>query len=77
MNILKNKKFRVIVRPNAKKNEIAGFDEKENAVKVSIAAPAEKNKANRELVSFLSRILGRKVRISSGLSSKKKTIETE
>jgi uncharacterized protein (TIGR00251 family) len=45
----------VRVSPNAPRNEIAGFAE--GVLRVKVAAPPEKGKANRELVSFLSRVL--------------------
>jgi len=72
--VLKKDKFKVIVRPGSKKNEITGYDEKENAVKINIAAPADKNKANRELIKFLSKLLKKRVRIASGLASREKII---
>ena len=74
-DILKKEKFKVIVKPNSQKNEITGFDEKENAIKINIAAPADKNKANKELIKFLSKALKKRVRIASGLTSKEKIIE--
>ena len=67
--------FKVIVRPNAKKNEIKEFDEQKQAYRVSIKAPAEDNKANIELIKFLSKELGKKVKIISGLRSKEKLIK--
>ena len=54
MNI-PSKKFKIIVTPNAKANEIAGFDEARNAYRIAIKAKAEDNKANIELVKFLSK----------------------
>ncbi len=75
--ILQKKKFKVIAKPNSKKTEIAGIDERENAVKINVSAPADKNKANIELIKFLSKLLKKKARISSGLSSREKIIETE
>lgn len=45
----------VRVSPNAPRNEIAGFAE--GVLRVRVAAPPEKGKANRELISFLSRAL--------------------
>jgi len=74
--ILKKEKFKVIVKPNSPKNEIVGYDEKKNALKINIAAPADKNKANRELIKFLSKALKKRVGIASGLTSKEKIIET-
>jgi len=46
----------VKVRPAARQNEIKGFTG--GVLEVRIAAPPVDNKANLELVSFLSRVLG-------------------
>ena len=46
----------VRVYPNATKNEIAGFND--GVWLVRISAPPVKGKANTELISFLSKILG-------------------
>ena len=42
-----NKSFKIIVKPNSKKNQIVGFDKNKNAIRVDIKAPAENNKAQR------------------------------
>ena len=68
--------FKVIVKPNSRKNDILGYDEEKQAYIISIKEKAEDNKANRELIRFLSKILGRKARIKSGLKSREKIIET-
>ena len=60
----------VIVKPNSRKTEIMSSED--STLKIAVAAPAEKGKANVELVKFLSKQTGRKVRIISGLTSKKK-----
>ncbi|HLD87352.1 MAG TPA: DUF167 domain-containing protein [Candidatus Nanoarchaeia archaeon] len=73
---IKEDVFRVIVKPNARKSAILGFDEARKAYKIAVSEPAEDNKANKELIRFLSRELGRAVSISSGFSSKIKTIKT-
>ena len=75
--ILGKKKFKIIAKPNSVKTEIAGFDEKENALKMNVAAPADKNKANIEIIKFLSKALKKKVRISSGITGKEKIIEVK
>ena len=64
--------MRVTVKPNAKRNEI--LDETSDHIKVAIAAPADKNKANKELIKFLSKHFKKKVRIKSGLTNKEKII---
>lgn len=68
------KRFKVIVKPNAKKTGILGFDENKKALRVAVSAPPDKNKANVELVRFLSKNF-RPVRIVSGLSSREKLLE--
>jgi uncharacterized protein (TIGR00251 family) len=44
------------VHPNAPKNEVVGFAG--GVLRVKIAAPPVKGKANRELIVFLSQLLG-------------------
>jgi len=71
--ILKKNKFKVIVKPNSRKTEITG--EENNAIRLNVAAPADKNKANIEIVRFFTKLLKKKVGIASGLTSKEKIIE--
>lgn len=72
--IIGEKRFLVIVKPNSKKNELVGFDAERNAYIVRVSAPADKNKANVELCRFLSKKLKSRVRIISGLRSREKVI---
>ncbi|OGO31177.1 MAG: YggU family protein [Chloroflexi bacterium RBG_16_56_11] len=44
------------VTPNAPRNEITGY--REGVLSVKIAAPPVRGKANRELITFLSKTLG-------------------
>ncbi|MFN7991573.1 MAG: DUF167 family protein [Candidatus Micrarchaeia archaeon] len=46
-------------------------------VKVHLRSPAERNRANLELVSSLSSLLGRGVRIISGQTSRKKRLSID
>lgn len=69
---IKEEIFKVIVKPNSRKNEILGYDEEKQAYIISIKEKAEDNKANIELIRFLSKMLGRKARIKSGLKSREK-----
>lgn len=71
--ICKNK-LKIIVRPNAIESSIKGYDERRNALKVDISAPPDKNKANKEVVKFFSKLLKRKVSIKSGFASKEKLL---
>ena len=62
----------VRVKPNALKTEV--LEKNENVWIIAIAAPADKDKANKELVRFLSKTLKKKVRIKSGMRSRDKTL---
>ena len=64
----------VLIKPNAPKNEIMSYSEAEDYFKIAVAAPPKDNKANLELVRFLSKLLGKPVRIKSGHTSKRKTL---
>lgn len=66
----------VHVQPNARQNEIAGLHG--DALKVRIAAPAADNKANAELIDFLSESLGipkSAIVIRRGATSRRKVVE--
>ncbi|MBI4453623.1 YggU family protein [Candidatus Woesearchaeota archaeon] len=76
-NYIKNNHLKIIVRPNSNKNEIIEFNEDKRALKVNIAAPADKNKANKEVIKFFSKLLKKKVEIKSGLTSKEKLLRIE
>jgi len=63
------------VHPNAPRNEVAGFAA--GVLRVRVAAPPVKDKANKELVAFLSQILGVSkgaLTIIKGRASKNKVI---
>ena len=71
---------RVSVRavPNAKKTGFAGMAG--SVFRIRISAPPDDNRANRELLRFLSDRTGIKeknIRIIKGLKSKDKTVEFE
>ncbi|MEM4336567.1 MAG: DUF167 domain-containing protein [Candidatus Woesearchaeota archaeon] len=72
-DILNQKNISIIVKASSKENAILGVED--NSLKVSIAAPANKDKANKEVIRFFSKLLNKKVRIKSGLKSRKKIIE--
>lgn len=65
-------KLRIKVRSASKKTEIKGV--KDGVVLVNIVAPADKNKANLEVVKFFSKLLKKQVRIKSGLKSREKVL---
>ena len=64
-------RVQVVVKPNSKKTEILEL----SPLKVAIAAPPKDNKANIELIKFLTKHYKRPVRIVMGLTSKRKLIE--
>ena len=67
-------KFKIIVKTNSKKNEIV-YDEVKKFYRVNIKEKAEDNKANKEIIKFLSKLTKKKARIISGLRSREKLIE--
>ena len=63
------------VYPNAGRNEVMGFTE--GILRVRIAAPPVKGKANKELVAFLAQLLGvgkGSINIVKGHTSRNKLI---
>ena len=67
--------IKVHVQPNANQNKVTGF--RDGILQVKIAAPPIKGKANRELVKFLSSLLGiskSDLSIEKGATGKTKTI---
>ena len=72
---IKESKFKIVVKTRSNKNELLEFDKEKKAYRVNIKSAPENNKANIEIINFLSKVLKQKVRISSGLKSKEKTIE--
>ena len=65
----------VHVNPNAGQNKVVGFQN--GLLKVMIAAPPTRGKANQELLRFLSDFLGvskSNLNIEKGMTSKKKTV---
>jgi len=64
----------VYVQPKAKRNEIEGVDEWRGRLKVKIKAPPIGGKANKELVKFLSKVLGAEVELVRGETSREKDL---
>ena len=57
MSILENEaKVALLVHPNATRNEVSGFSD--GVLRVKIAAPPTRGRANKELTAFLSQLLG-------------------
>jgi uncharacterized protein len=72
---INDQKMSVIVKPNAKKNEVLGYDEHKKAVRIAVKAVPDKGKANTALMKFVSKLLGVKVRIVSGKKNRTKILE--
>ena len=72
---IKEDVFKVVIKPNSLNNEIMGFNKDKKAYLIKIKARAEDNKANKELIRFLSKVLGKRVKIKSGFKSREKIIE--
>ncbi len=71
---VKNNRLSVAVKPNANKTEIIGFDESKSSLKIAIAAEPEDDKANKELIRFVSKALKRKALIEKGRTSREKIL---
>ena len=67
-------RLKIIVRPNASKNKIIGFDSGRNAYRVNIHAHPEQGKANVEVIKYFSKLLKKKVEIVTGHTSKEKVL---
>jgi len=68
-------KISLRVYPNAARNEVVGFTGE--VLQVRVSAPPVKGKANRELIAFLSRLLGAKkdsISIIKGHTTRSKVI---
>ena len=61
------------VRPNAKKTAIT--DIKDNIIFLDVASAPEDNKANIEIIKFISRQMKKQVRFLRGKSSKTKVLK--
>jgi len=75
MGEIKQARIAVQVQPNASQNKVLRFQD--GVLQVRIAAAPVKGKANRELINFLSDILGiskSNLTIEQGLTSRKKVI---
>jgi len=67
--------IKVIVKTNAKKNEILGFDKEKAAFVVSVKAPPEKGRANIEVIKIFSKEYKQPVSLVSGFKSKVKLLQ--
>lgn len=72
--LAQERNIKIIAKPNASSTKITGIDEARNALRVDVAAPADKDKANKEIIRFFSKFLRKKVSIAHGLRSKEKIL---
>jgi len=75
-----DKKDHIVVKvkvvPGSRKFEFPfGYDEWRNAITVRVSSPAEDNRANKELIRELKKILNTDVEILSGLKNPLKTLK--
>ncbi len=75
MKDIREDNVKVILKPDSPKNKIIKFDSERNAYIVEIKAPARNNKANLELVKFLSRFFKKDVKLIKGFKSREKTLK--
>lgn len=69
-------RVRLLVQPRASRTEVVG--EHGDAIKLRVAAPPVEGEANREVVRFLSKLLGipaGAVELSSGETGRRKVVE--
>ena len=74
INIINNT-LKVVVKPNAPKTKIIEWDENKQMLRIAIAAVPDKGKANKELIKFLSKELGKKVEIIRGRNRREKMLK--
>jgi len=67
--------IKIIVKVNAPKTEILGFDKQKNVYKVAVKAKPLEGKANKEIINFFSKKLKKRVMIVRGLKSKEKVLK--
>ena len=71
--------LQIRVVPSSSKNEITGFNEN-GELKIRLKAVAEKGKANKELVEFLSQMISVKkqqITLLSGHTSRQKILDID
>ena len=73
---MKSEVIKLLVRPNSGQNSIEGLHQ--DRIRIKISKPAERGKANKELISFISEKTGipkKDIKITSGLHSNLKEIK--
>jgi len=72
---LQNGFLSVIVKPNSPKTKIIKWDDSKQSLRIAIAAPPDKDKANRELIKFLETKTNKKFRITRGSKQREKRLK--
>ncbi len=65
----------ISVTPNARRTEIKGFDSWRKRILVGVKEQPTRNRANREVIGFFSKLFATDVEIVSGAKSSQKTLE--
>ncbi|VVB81948.1 putative ACR, YggU family [uncultured archaeon] len=65
-------KLKVLVKPNAKSDEVLGWEG--DVLKVAVSAPAVDNKANIAVLKLLKKFSKKRISFISGLKSRKKLL---
>ncbi|MFH1064843.1 MAG: DUF167 domain-containing protein [Candidatus Woesearchaeota archaeon] len=74
-NHINNNILKVVVKPNAPKTEVIGWDENKQMLRIAVAAVPDKDKANTELLKFLKRQTGKRCELKAGARSREKVIQ--
>lgn len=70
-----NNTIKIIVKPNSPKNEITKWDAEKKALRINIAAVPEKDKANKEIIKYFSKLLKKKITIKKGKKTREKILQ--
>jgi uncharacterized protein (TIGR00251 family) len=65
----------IAVTPNAKRTGVKGLDPWRGRILLDVKERPVKNRANREIVDFFSKLFDADVRIVSGAKSREKTLQ--
>jgi len=73
-NIEKGVNLNLKVRPNSQCFALREFDASKNELRVNVRSPAQRGKANKELLKKFKKIFGSSVEIIKGKKSDKKIV---
>ena len=75
LDYIKDDKLTIIVKANAPKNKLIAYDESKSVLQIEIKAKAENNKANTEIIKFVTKLSNKHAKIISGRNSRKKILK--